>query len=89
MDPEKHREIARKGGRKAHELGTAHKFTPETARKAGKKGGEVVSQDRKRMALIGHRGGLARAEACRKRREMMELQEEFDHDADNKQEAVG
>jgi uncharacterized protein len=40
MDGEKQREIASKGGRAAHEKGTAHKFTPEEAREAGRKGGE-------------------------------------------------
>lgn len=34
MDPERQREIARKGGRTAHELGLAHEFTPEEARHA-------------------------------------------------------
>lgn len=34
MDPERQREIARKGGRTAHELGLAHEFTPEEARNA-------------------------------------------------------
>jgi general stress protein YciG len=40
MDAEKQREIASKGGRAAHQKGTAHKFTPEEAREAGRKGGE-------------------------------------------------
>lgn len=39
MDPEKQRKIASMGGRKAHELGRAHKFNSETGRAAGKKGG--------------------------------------------------
>jgi uncharacterized protein len=34
MDPERQREIARQGGRAAHELGLAHEFTPEEARHA-------------------------------------------------------
>jgi len=34
MDPERQREIARQGGRAAHELGRAHEFTPEEARNA-------------------------------------------------------
>jgi len=40
MDAEKQREIASKGGRAAHQKGTAHKFTSEEAREAGRKGGE-------------------------------------------------
>jgi general stress protein YciG len=39
MDPQKQREIASKGGKAAHEKGTAHEFTSEEARIAGKKGG--------------------------------------------------
>jgi general stress protein YciG len=39
MDPAKQREIASKGGKAAHEKGTAHEFTPEEAREAGRKGG--------------------------------------------------
>jgi general stress protein YciG len=38
MDPEKQRNIAGKGGRAAHQLGTAHKWTVEEARVAGRKG---------------------------------------------------
>ncbi|UQA63947.1 KGG domain-containing protein [Polyangium aurulentum] len=57
MDREKQRSIASKGGRAAHEKGTAHEFTPEEARNAGRKGGEVVSQNRKHMAEIGRKGG--------------------------------
>ena len=34
LDPERRREIARMGGRAAHELGRAHEFTPEEARAA-------------------------------------------------------
>lgn len=60
MDPEKQREIARKGGRAAHAKGTAHEFTPDEARAAGRKGGEVVSRNREHMATIGRRGGERR-----------------------------
>jgi len=41
MDPEKQREIARKGGRAAHMKGTAHEWTSDEARVAGRKGGEA------------------------------------------------
>lgn len=41
MDPEKQREIARKGGRAAHQKGTAHEWDSEEARIAGRKGGEA------------------------------------------------
>jgi general stress protein YciG len=39
MDPDRVRAIASKGGRAAHAAGTAHRFTAEEARAAGKKGG--------------------------------------------------
>src|SRR5579883_592499 len=57
MDAEKLREIASKGGKAAHEKGTAHEFDSEEAREAGRKGGETVSQDREHMAEIGRKGG--------------------------------
>ena len=60
MDERKQREIASRGGRAAHAQGTAHKFSPEEARLAGRKGGERVSGNREYMASIGRRGGEAR-----------------------------
>ncbi len=59
MSPEKQREIARKGGKAAHEKGTAHEFTSDEARVAGRKGGEAVSRDRQHMAAIGREGGMS------------------------------
>jgi hypothetical protein len=41
MDAEKQREIASKGGKAAHEKGTAHEFSSEEAREAGRKGGQA------------------------------------------------
>src|SRR6059058_1440168 len=61
MDSEKQREIARKGGRAAHEKGTAHEFTADEARAAGRKGGERVSTNREHMSRIGRIGGKASA----------------------------
>ena len=60
MDPAKQREIASKGGRAAHAKGTAHEFTSDEARVAGRKGGEVVSRNREHMSEIGRRGGERR-----------------------------
>jgi len=57
MDAIKQREIARKGGRAAHEKGTAHEFTADEARAAGRKGGERVSSNREHMSRIGRLGG--------------------------------
>jgi uncharacterized protein len=61
MDRTRQREIARLGGRAAHQRGTAHEFTREEAREAGRKGGVTVSQDREHMAKIGRRGGERRS----------------------------
>src|SRR6476620_3249056 len=36
MDPQRQREIASEGGRAAHRAGTAHEFTSEEAREAGR-----------------------------------------------------
>ncbi len=41
MSPEKKREIASKGGKAAHAMGTAHKWTSEEAQAAGRKGGSI------------------------------------------------
>ena len=41
MDPERQRQIASEGGRAAHMQGTAHKWTSEESRIAGRKGGEA------------------------------------------------
>jgi general stress protein YciG/hemerythrin-like domain-containing protein len=57
MNQEKQRAIARKGGQAGHAKGTAHEFTPEEAREAGRKGGEAVSRDREHMAEIARKGG--------------------------------
>jgi len=63
MDPAKQREIASKGGRAAHQKGTAHEFTPDESRVAGRKGGEAVSRDRQHMSAIGREGGHSRGRA--------------------------
>src|SRR6267154_1351581 len=60
MDAAKQREIASKGGRAAHAKGTAHEFTSDEARLAGRKGGEAVSRDRAHMSAIGREGGHSR-----------------------------
>src|SRR5258705_12653832 len=60
MDATKQREIASKGGRAAHAKGTAHEFTSDEARVAGRKGGEAVSRDRAHMSAIGREGGHSR-----------------------------
>ena len=49
MDRAKQREIASKGGKAAHQKGTAHEWTSEEAREAGRKGGMASHRRRKQM----------------------------------------
>ena len=49
MSPEKQREIASKGGRAAHEKGTAHEWSADEARAAGRKGGQISRGGRGRL----------------------------------------
>jgi hypothetical protein len=51
MDRAKQREIASKGGKAAHEKGTAHEWTKEEARAAGRRGGQASHGGRGR---VGH-----------------------------------
>lgn len=50
MDRARVREIASKGGKAAHAAGTAHEFSSEEARAAGKKGGVAPHVSRGRGA---------------------------------------
>jgi hypothetical protein len=49
MSAEKQREIASKGGRAAHQKGTAHEWTADEARSAGRKGGQASRGGRGRL----------------------------------------
>lgn len=57
MERDKQRRIASEGGRASHEKGTAHEFSADEAREAGRKGGLAVSRNREHMAAIGRKGG--------------------------------
>jgi uncharacterized protein len=65
MSPEKQREIASKGGRAAHQKGTAHEWTSEEARSAGRKGGQISRGGRGRLAepMLESESGTQPAEA--------------------------
>jgi general stress protein YciG len=56
MDRAKQREIASKGGKAAHQKGTAHEWTSEEAREAGRKGG-MASHRRRSEGLTGSDSG--------------------------------
>ena len=60
MSPEKQREIASKGGRAAHEKGTAHEWTADEARNAGRKGGQVSRGGRGRLIVPADRRRASR-----------------------------
>ena len=59
MDRAKQREIASKGGKAAHQKGTAHEWTSEEAREAGRKGG--MASHRRRSELTGQGDDTAQA----------------------------
>jgi uncharacterized protein len=63
MDRSKQREIASKGGKAAHQNGTAHEWTSEEAREAGRKGG--VASHRKQRKWQGHESLDPRTEELR------------------------
>ena len=50
MSPEKKREIASKGGKAAHAMGTAHKWTSEEPQAAGRKG-DSISRRRPKSSI--------------------------------------
>lgn len=58
MSPEKRREIASRGGKKAHEMGVAHTFTRESAIEAGSKGGAAFHRKRGRTVIVDHEGNV-------------------------------
>jgi len=66
LSPKERAAMSRKGGQAAHARGTAHQFTPEEARKAGRKGG--LANAAEHFKKIGRIGGLANA---RKRTEKL------------------
>jgi uncharacterized protein len=64
MTPEKQREIASKGGRAAHQKGTAHEWTSEEARSAGRKGGQISRGGRGRLIESDAAAAMAATEAA-------------------------
>ena len=56
MDRKLVSEIARKGGKAAHSAGTAHEFTTEEARVAGRKGGRATHAKRRARTETGAAG---------------------------------
>jgi general stress protein YciG len=71
MDRVKQREIASKGGKAAHQRGTAHEWTSEEARDAGRKGG-LASHKRRREQMLATGPGSSDADMGEARGEPME-----------------
>lgn len=63
MNREKQREIASKGGKAAHQKGTAHEWTPEEAREAGRKGGAAGHRNRREKERVEAGVGTTNSEA--------------------------
>jgi general stress protein YciG len=66
IDPERQRQIASRGGKAAHQKGTAHRFTTEEARIAGRKGALAIKAqgtahrwNSEEARAAGRKGGLA------------------------------
>jgi uncharacterized protein len=57
MDRAKQREIASKGGKAAHQKGTAHEWTSEEAREAGRKGGMASHRRKQQQQQPSETGG--------------------------------
>ncbi len=62
LSAERRREIASLWGQAAHKRGTAHRFTSDERRAAGRKGGAAISADSDHMARIGSIGGWRRCQ---------------------------
>jgi general stress protein YciG len=55
MDPNLVSELAKRGGKAAHRAGTAHQFTSDEARVAGRKGGMAThAKRRQKQTGVGH-----------------------------------
>jgi uncharacterized protein len=59
MAPDRLREVSAAGGRRRHELGVGHYFTPEEAREAGRKGGMATARRRKAPTVAQQAGGAS------------------------------
>ena len=62
MDRSKQREIASKGGKAAHQKGTAHEWTSDEAREAGRKGGLASHRKRRERMSQGSENGEPQAD---------------------------
>jgi general stress protein YciG len=64
MDRSKQRDIASKGGKAAHQKGTAHEWTSEEAREAGRKGGMASHRRKQEQQQMPDSNAIAREETA-------------------------
>lgn len=69
MTPEEHRAICARGGVNAQKTGRTYRFTSETAKEAGRKGGVAAAQIPGRLSEIGRKGGVSCAKDIESMRE--------------------
>jgi general stress protein YciG len=60
LSEERRREIASQGGRRSVESNSRHRWTKETAKIAGAKGGKKTAEDHLHMSAIGRSGAKKR-----------------------------
>ena len=73
MDRSKQREIASKGGKAAHQKGTAHEWTSEEARDAGRKGGLASHKRRREQLMTGSASGESSSMSSSERTEPFDV----------------
>ena len=86
MDRAKQREIASKGGKAAHQKGTAHEWTSEEARDAGRKGG-IASHRRRREQMGGSSDTSSERGGTNGGGEVGAMRDEMMHDRDDMSES--
>lgn len=59
MNRDKQREIASLGGKRAHQIGTAHQWDHEEAKEAGRRGGLASAARRRAAKLLAEVGEAA------------------------------
>lgn len=75
MDPERQRQIAREGGRAAHESGHAHEWNAEAAARAGHRAhqlGRAHEWTSEEAARAGRKGGVAASQQRKNARRLAE-----------------
>ena len=83
MDRAKQREIASKGGKAAHQKGTAHEWTSDEARDAGRKGGLASHKRRREQLMTNSATGESGSMSSNSMSSMDDRSESFDAGSDS------